>query len=303
MKIIFGMNTCFAVKRWVEASEWLRIISEELGLSDCQFSLDILDPFTEEIAKSRIINDIINNAEKYNITIHSAFTGLAAYSYNLLLHPDFGMRMNFLYWYQQAIEIASSLGCRGVGGHVGAFTMNDYHNDERREYLTKTMVDSLSFLSSMAKMEDLDYFLVEPMPLSREPPYTIEGAKEFYNLINDQIEIGVPIKYCIDLGHSCAVACKSKYSRDPYNWLKEIAPLSPEIHLQQTDGKADCHWPFTKEYNERGIIEPTKVLSAIDDSDAQEISLFLEIIHPFEADEKMVLKDLIESVEYWKQYL
>jgi sugar phosphate isomerase/epimerase len=296
------MNTCFAVKRWVEPSEWIRIITKELKLKDCQFSFDILDPFTEEITKSMIINDTILHADNSNLTIHSAFTGLAAYSYNLLLHPDFGMRMNFIYWYQQAIEIATSLGCRGVGGHVGAFTMKDYNDKDRYEYLIKSMVDSLQFLAAMAKVNDLDYFLVEPMPLSREPPYEIEGAKKFHELVNSN-NLGVPIMYCMDLGHSCAAECTDPYSRDPYNWLREIAPLSPEIHLQQTDGKADCHWPFTKEYNEKGIIEPTKVLDTIEESGADEVALFLEIIHPFEADEEKVLNDIVDSVEYWKQYL
>ncbi|MHA1271016.1 MAG: sugar phosphate isomerase/epimerase family protein [Candidatus Helarchaeota archaeon] len=301
MKVILGLNTCFAVKRWVEASEWTKIISD-LKLSDCQFSLDLLDPFTEEVTKSSILNEIIMNSVGYEINIHSAFTGLAAYSYNLLLHPNFGMRMNFMYWYQQAIEIATSLGCRGVGGHVAAFSMSDYKDDERKNYLMNSLIDSLRFLAIHAKLNDLDYFLVEPMPISREPPYEIEGAKKFHELINSENQ-GVPIMYCIDLGHTCAVENKNEYSRDPYNWLKELGHLSPEIHLQQTDGTKDNHWPFTKEFNKKGIIEPTKVLEALDQSDAKEIALFLEIIHPFEEDEEKVLSDLTESVDYWKQYL
>ncbi|MHA1230975.1 MAG: sugar phosphate isomerase/epimerase family protein [Candidatus Helarchaeota archaeon] len=301
MKVHLGINTCFAVKRWVEPEEWIKIISD-LKLEDCQFSFDLLDPFTEEITKSMILNDIITNLDKYRIRVHSCFTGLAAYSYNLLLHPDFGMRMNFLYWYQQAIDMASSLGCRGVGGHVAAYTMKDYKNESRKEYLFNSFIDSLQFLASHAKMSDLDYFLVEPMPLAREPPYDIDGAKKFNEIVNKN-NPGVPIVYCIDLGHSCAVACKDEYSRNPYNWLKELGKISPEIHVQQTDGKADRHWPFTEEYNNKGIIEPTKVLSALEDSGANEVALFLEIIHPFEEDEENVLKDLIESVDYWKQYI
>jgi len=302
MKTLLGINTCFAVKRWIEPSEWIKIISNDLKLSNCQFSFDLLDPFSEEIAKSIIINEIILNLDKYGLIIHSAFTGLAIYSYNCLLHPNFGMRMNYIYWYQQAIEIASSLGCRGVGGHIGAFSMSDYINEDRKRYLMDSLTDSLRFLAVSAKMNDLDYFLVEPMPLSREPPYTIEGAKKFHEMVNSN-NPGVPILFCLDLGHTCAVALKNKYDKDPYNWIKELAHISPEIHVQQTDGKADRHWPFTKEYNEKGIIEPTKLLDALDDSNANEIALFLEIIHPFEYDEEKVLEELIESVEYWKQYI
>ena len=301
LKVILGLNTCFAVKRWVEPSEWTKILIN-LGVSDCQLSLDLLEPFTEEIAKSMMINEIIGYTTQYDIYIHSAFTGLAAYSYNLLAHPDFGMRMSFLYWYQLAIEIASSLGCRGVGGHIAAFTVKDYKDKTRREYLTNAVIDSLRYLAAQSKLNELEYFLVEPMPLAREQPFEIEGAKKFYEMVNRD-NIGVPIKYCIDLGHSCAVACHDEYSRDPYNWLRELAEYSPEIHVQQTDGIADRHWPFIDEYNKKGIIEPTKVLDAIEESGTKEVSLFLEIIHPFEADEEKVLDDITKSVEYWKQYI
>ena len=28
------------------------------------------------------------------------------------------------------------------------------------------------------------------------------------------------------------------------------------VHIQQTDGTADWHWPITPEYNAKGVIEP-----------------------------------------------
>ena len=39
----FGLNTCFAVKRWPEPDEWARIAAD-LGVRYVQFSFDLADP-------------------------------------------------------------------------------------------------------------------------------------------------------------------------------------------------------------------------------------------------------------------
>lgn len=48
-----------------------------------------------------------------------------------------------------------------------------------------------------------------------------------------------------------------------YEWLRELAPYSPVIHLQQTDGKRSAHLPFNETNNRNGIVTGEKVLSAI----------------------------------------
>ena len=138
------------------------------------------------------------------------------------------------------------------------------------------------------------------MPCLREQPCTIKGAEELYERVNKKSAI--PVEFCLDLGHQCTVGISDK-DRDTYEWLRRLGQYSPLIHIQQTDGQADHHWPFTREYNERGIIEPPRVIEAINDSGAKEVTLLLEVIHPFEAEEKLVLTELRESVEFWKECL
>jgi sugar phosphate isomerase/epimerase len=138
------------------------------------------------------------------------------------------------------------------------------------------------------------------MPILREPPCTIKGAKEVLKKINKRSKI--PIKLAIDTGHQCTIGAKGE-DNDVYAWLRALASESPVIHIQQTDGKGDRHWPFTKEYNEVGIIEPDKVIRAIDESGAKEVYLMLEIIHAFEESEERVLSDLRESFRYWSNII
>ena len=299
-KINLGVMNCFAVKRWPEPEAWCRIIAETYGVRYVQFSLDLLDPRTLPSVRDKICGQIIQAIKKYDLHLTSTFTGLAAYSFNLLLHPDLGMRMDALDWYEKAIAVTAEMGAEGTGGHLGALSVEDYQRTTRRKYLMDFLIDALGHLSRVAKGAGLRFLLWEPMPCLREQPCTIKEAKKLYERVNKKSAI--PVEFCLDLGHQCTVGISDK-DRDSYEWLRQLGQCSPFIHIQQTDGQADHHWPFTRKYNERGIIEPPRVIEAINDSGAKEVTLLLEVIHPFEAEEKLVLTELRESVEFWKGYL
>lgn len=301
-KLILGVNNCWAVKRFVKPEEWIEITATRFDLKVVQFSFDLLDPRTKLDVRDAIIAEILDVAREYGVEIHSAFTGLAAYSFNLLMHPHPGLRADALDWYEKAIDMASKMNVVAVGGHVAAMTWSDYKDEKRRNLLISYLVESLKYLSIVAKSKGLRIFLWEPMPIVREPPCTIVEAKKLLEEVNKGNK-GVPVKYCIDLGHACCPWVKDKESLNPYKWLEELGKDSPCIHIQQTDGKADRHWPFTEEYNKVGIIKPEKVIEALEKSGSKENYLFLEIIHPFEYKEDKVIEEIEISVKYWKEYL
>lgn len=110
------------------------------------------------------------------------------------------------------------------------------------------------------------------------------------------------ISLCLDVGHQC-VPGTSGDEADPYVWLNRLGRQAGVVHLQQSDAQADHHWPFTAPYNERGRIEPDRVLDALAASGAGEVALVLEVIPAFEADDRRVLDELRDSVEYWRHAL
>ena len=78
-----GINTCFAVKRWPEPTEWARIVREEWGLDLVQHSLDLVDiEGPDDLLRSEA-KEVREACERYDLTLDSTFTGLAAYSSNL----------------------------------------------------------------------------------------------------------------------------------------------------------------------------------------------------------------------------
>ncbi|MEM2960164.1 MAG: xylose isomerase, partial [Candidatus Bathyarchaeia archaeon] len=194
----------------------------------------------------------------------------------------------------------SLMGVDTTGGHIAAQSYNDFRKPERRKFIESILVDSVKYLSSHGKSIGLKMLLWEPMPVLREPPATIGEAKRILEMVND--ERGIPVRLAIDLGHQCTINVSGK-DTDPYSWLRELGMLSPVIHMQQTDGKGDRHWPFTEKYNKIGIIDPRKVIEALEDSGASETYLLLEYIPPFEEDDNRVLENLKESIKYLKEFI
>ncbi len=300
MKIHLGVNNCFGVKRWPEAEEWLRIVVEEFSTRYVQFSFDIFDPLLYSSAKMKECHKIRSLSEKFGIKIVSTFTGLAIYSFNHLLHPDTGLRRDAMRWMEEAIYATAEMGAKGFGGVFSALSVRDYQDESRRKFLYEVLLDSLCYFSEVGMKVGLEFLLWEPTPLARELCHTIEEAKTFYKKANERSAI--PILFCLDVGHACAPDIQGS-DRDPYVWLKEIGSISPLVHIQQTDGQYDNHWPFTYDYNQRGIIEPNKVIDALQISGTKEVTLLLEINHPFEENDRKVLSDWKQSIEFWRNSL
>ena len=295
-----GINNCFAVKRWPEPEEWMKIVKKELGINVLQFTLDLLDPRTTEPARSIQAQKVKDCAEKYKVKIQGTFSGGIGYHMNLLLHPDYEMRVDAPAWFHNAVVVSEKISAESMGAIVGAFSMADYGDEKKKNFILTELKYALHILGSAAKAAGLKYLLVEPSPVPREVPSKIDEAVMLYEFFNDGAPL--PIKYCFDLGHTCSYMSKGE-DLDPYAWLKKIAKYCPVIHLQQTDGKFDRHWSFTEENNKNGIIEPKRVIDAINESGAKDVYLIFELIHAFEARESDVLDDLKKSVEYWHKAL
>ncbi len=250
MPIRLGINTCFAVKRWPEPEQWVRIVKDELGLDCCQFSLDLVDPLLDEAVTLPYADAVREVAAASGVFIHSAFTGLAAYSWSQLLHPQQAMRGAAMRWYERAIDFTARLGANGMGGHIGAFSVQDAANPERKDMLLSELEERLVNLSRYAKQRGLSHLLFENMAVEREWGHSIEEAQQLTSL---DMKGGVPLVLCLDVGHHCALHTGTA-SVDYLAWLAQPWPRRPIIHLQQTDRTGDHHWPFTKSYNAQGMV-------------------------------------------------
>lgn len=298
---VFGLNNCWALKRFAEPDVWVEIAATRMDVGVVQFSFDLLDPIVDPEASADYVARTQDACRKYGVKIQSCSTGGAAYMSNLLMHPFPRLREFASNWYAKALLLSRELGAETMGGHFGALTVKDFSDAQRREALISELVSRLIELSRSGKQSGLGALLWEPMPVSREPPSTIAEAQTLLARLEKSSHI--PVRLCIDVGHACNPNALDLRDQDPYEWLTRLGAASPCVHLQQTDGKADRHWPFTKEYNKAGLIEGKSVVSALDKSGAKDTYLYLEAFPPFEQKDDQVVSELLESVKYWKQFL
>jgi hypothetical protein len=298
MRLQLGINTCFAVKRWPRPEDWAPVVRSELGLRVVQHSFDLADPAAPPDRVATQAAALRAAVETHDLSLHSTFTGLAAYSANLLLAPEAEERDAAEGWLQSAIGFSAEVGARATGGHVGCFSVPDWQDRARRAELWSGLQGALGRLATDARSAGLEYLVVENLAVAREPS-TMAMIRD---LLDDGADDRVPIRLCLDLGHMC-VPGTSGADRDPYAWLRELGRSAPMIQLQQSDAEGDHHWSFTAEKNAIGRISADRVLDALGESGVEEGVLLLEVIPPFEQAESAVLGELQASVEYWREAL
>ncbi len=296
MKLHLGINTCFAVKRWPRPGDWAPIVADRLKLKLVEHSFDLVD--LSGGAATGAAQDLLNATAAAGLTVNSTFTGLAAYSSNLLLAPAAGTRASAKAWLGRAIAFTAEVGAAATGGHVGAFSVADWRTSPRREERWESLRMDLHDLAGEASSRGLAALLVENLAAAREPS-TMAMVRD---LLTDGDETHVPIRLALDVGHMC-VPGTSGDDRDPYAWLRDLGRAAFEVQLQQSDADGDHHWPFTAEANRRGRIEADRVIDALGEGGVEDLALVLEIIPAFEQDDDTVLEDLASSVDYWTEAL
>jgi len=298
MRLRLGINTCFAVKRWPRPEDWAPLVRDRLELRLVQHSLDLVNTDPSAPSLDTQAADVRRVAAAHGLELHSTFTGLAAYSSNLLLAPDAADRQASLAWYRTVIGFTKGVGGSATGGHVGCYSVPDWRDPARRAALWDTLPDSLAELAAEARDAGLEYLLVENLAVAREPS-TMAMIGE---LLTEGDAQRVPIRLCLDVGHMC-VPGTSGPDRDPYAWLRSLGSSAPVVQLQQSDPEGDHHWPFTDRYNAIGRIAADRVTDALGEGGVEESALLLEVIPPFEQPDEDVLDDLARSVEYWREAL
>jgi len=298
-QIVLGVNNAFAKRRWPEPSAWARVIAEEIGLREVQFSFDLLDPMMPEPGRSAQCHDVLRAASEFGLSIRTTLTGGIAYSKNLLAHPNPMARAHELRWYTQALETTGRMSAEASGGHIGVMSAADFADPTRREFVQQNLIESVRALTHVARACGQTYFLVELMPTPRGFPHTPQDAVRFLEAANDRA--AVPVRLCFDVSH-----CFSTHGdapADPHAWLEQLLPWSPVIHLEQTDGKANRHWPFTPDHNASGIVRPQRIVDIVKASPLARVVLLFEFVHPFDAPDLQVIEDHKRSVEVWAKWL
>jgi sugar phosphate isomerase/epimerase len=298
MSLTLGINNCFAVKRWPRPDDWAAIVRDDLGLDTVELSLDLLDGADTRAGRDRLAEQTRAALDRHGLRAGPVFTGLAAYSLNLLTHPDPEYRAAARRWYREVIYLTARLGAPAVGGHVGALSVPDAADPAARAQRWADLRENLADLAAHAHQLGLDHLLVENLVTDREP----STMALIENILAERSVARAPIQLCLDLGHPFASGAAGP-DADPYAWLAHFGPRIAEVQLQQSDGLGDRHWPFTPEHQAAGRVDPGQVLDTLAAAGVADVLLILEVIPAFEADDRQVIADLRASADVWRAAL
>lgn len=290
-----GLNLSFCVKRWSTSALWAPLIRNRFDVDLVQFSFDLVDPMWPGHVLDRHADQIRSDAANEGISIHSAFIGLGHYSFHQLLDPDWEVRDYAEQWLGKAYAFAARAGIRKVGGPLGGVVspIEGLRATAIPELDYQDLVARMLRLADRAKSEGLDELYVEPTPMRREWPWTVEQA---LRLSDDVRSASLPWRYCLDWGHGTVEPLYGEGKASMQPWLEQLKDVVTAIHIQQTDYQLDRHWDFTQP----GRVVLSEVARSLGECRLERAPVFLEVFYPFERDDQSVLDAVGKSVHILK---
>lgn len=297
-------NNGFTTEDYPQPEIWAGVL-QRAGLSQFEYFADHMEPllFRDVIAeRSGFFQATLKAIENHGLSVWSGATARVSYLLNMLSHPFEDMREGAQKWLKAFTDLSLALGAKHISGHYDCLSKPQMAED--LDGWIDRVCDELASFTEYAAEKGLKAVFLEQMHRPQLQPNTIERAH--YMLERTNSKSAVPVHIHLDLGHMAHVRedpAHSERDKDPYEWLAE--PFGDNqmllIHAQQTDGKASWHWPFTPEYNEKGIIDALEVIRAVERSGVAEAVVALEVLFPRGTDIEKIEPAIAESAEYWRR--
>ena len=239
---------------------------------------------------NQLILEFKDAFEAEGLVIDATFGGLASYCYSQLLSPTKTQRDISYEFFKRAIDLTSQMGAEIIGTPVGGMSYNDSRNPTRRSELYNIMLGYIRNLASYGKKMGLKELQIEATPLNTEFPHSPEVSLQ---MMNDLEGTEIPVNLLIDWGHALYEPLL-KNQANMEIWLRKCKPYVGSIHLQQTDGKLDQHWDFTKD----GIITADLIKRTAELTGTEDIIQYLEVVTNFEDTDDAVYEGMKKTMDF-----
>ena len=299
-------NNGFTTEDYPEPEVWAAVL-KRAGLEEFEYFADHIEPilFRRVIREgSEFLQATRRAIAEAGLTVWSGATARVSYLLNLLNHPYADMRAEGLEWCKAFIDLAVALGASYISGHYDCMSKRILAEDF--ETAMQRIIDGLVTMSEYAAERGLAGIFIEQMHRPQLQPNTLERGHYLLDRIN--AKSAVPVYMHVDLGHAAPVfddPAHGPRDKDPYNWLAE--PWGENrivlIHAQQTDRLASRHWPFTPEFNAKGIIDAGRCIEAMEASGVGEAVIALEVLFVRGTLIEEIEPQIAESANYWRRAL
>ena len=198
-------------------------------------------------------------------------------------------------WWLRAVATAAEIGAPAVGGPLGALSAAEAADPAIRETRYAALLDEVAAASEAAAAEGLQALLIEPTPLPREIPSSVDEARRLATDLSNRL--AVPIRWVIDVGHALY---RPLYGEDVTleTWLDPLGEDVGLIHLQNHDYQSDAHWGWPAA---QGVYDVAAFARTVARAGLTEVPVAIELFFPFEMADEAVLASVRSTVRHCRE--
>jgi hypothetical protein len=296
-RILLGFNCNCFTNRYDEPEEWTALCAE-MGIRQVMFNIDLIDPYWPWDLQRRLCDRTLEACTKHGVTIRCSFGGHHGHQH-YLGHPEPQCRREAEEFLRKAIRQTAYLGGKSFGTCFAIQTVRCHRDREQRRSILEDALEAYHRLAEYGAEVGLMALAYEMTSVPRETCATF--AENDY-VLGRCADLAIPMRVCLDLGHRNIAGLPEE--ADHLAWIRRYGNVCDVIDCQQSDAQGSRHWPFTDEFNARGVIRGDEVVAAIHESGAGEVLLAFELrTAAFHPEEDAHFDRLAASVRYWRQWV
>ncbi len=253
-RIHLVIDNCFAIKRWVEPSEWMRVIKElgDVRLIEASTDNEIDPSHNTEEYRDYWIKEVQKYEKELDLKIVTLFSGYATYRTVGLgsLHKSKRQAMIDRY-HNPVIDVASRLGAQ-FGSSISAYSDDVLQDPDKYRLVDQYIEDCLVRMTEYAAEKSV-IFSYEQMYTPIQGMWTIKGCIE--RMKNVYRRAKSPMYITIDTAHSVG---QSKF----------IKPTESQIYeMQKTENERMEYLPEAIQEMIISGKDPTQIYECLDKYD------------------------------------
>ncbi|WP_418592379.1 sugar phosphate isomerase/epimerase family protein [Ponticoccus sp. (in: a-proteobacteria)] len=301
MALTLSLNTNPLVNRYADPDDLIDAIARDIRIRDIQLTHEFINPSWPAPVIRRLTRQMDRALQRTGARVTSGMTGPYG-RLNHFGHPDPDVRRYYVDWFKSFADITADLGGVSVGTQFAIFTYRDYDDPARREELIQIAIDCWAEVAEHAKAAGLQYVYWEPMSVGREFGETIAECMKLQDRLTAS-DMAIPMWMMADIDHG-DVTSPNPDDTDPYAWARAVPKVSPIIHIKQSMMDKSGHRPFTKQFNDKGAIQPEPLLKAFAEGGAVDNEICLELsFKEREPNDRQVIEQIAESVAFWAPHI
>lgn len=193
-KVYLVLDNCFAIKRWVEPSEWMAVI-KNIGFKYIEASfdneMDML--YSPKEYCEKWFDDLEKEEARQGLKVVNFYTGYQTYRTSGLAHPNEVYVNNLIEnWFKPAINHLSERN-NGLGFSFHGIPEKDLSNAELFHNKENQVKKKLIEISEYAQKKGESQISIEAMYAPHQTPWTLKGAEKYLNYhenLNISIDVG-----------------------------------------------------------------------------------------------------------------